>query len=514
MSHMVHVVKPAHPVITILFAAATIGSTITAAAAERPNIVIILADDLGYGSAGCYGAPGKVLKTPSIDRLAQGGMRFTDANTPSSVCSPTRYGLLTGRYCWRTSLKWGVLDIGSPLHIETSRPTIASMLKQTGYSTGVIGKWHLGLGNKVRSPNDLKSPVLPGPLQVGFDSFFGIPAVHGDAWGVYIDNEGVWGLRSTKHVECAGSCYYHGRKFMGFDAPQRDDWTAQTVLTDRAVDWINRQSKAKPFFLYFATAAVHEPITPTKESQGTSGAGPYGDWIHDVDNSVGRVMQALEETGAAANTLVIFTSDNGGVWVPTKPKNTPKLPAPYSDPGRVPVWAAQEKGLRQNGSFRDGKASIYEGGFRVPFVASWPGHIPAKSESNQMICLVDAIATIAELTGLPLPRPDVGAEDSFSFLPALLGKTDAQPSRDAMVLHSCWGVFAVRKGPWKWIEGIKAEGIPARGNSGKNAKSGEELYDLSKDPEEKQNVIHDHPEVANELRALLKKMRGEGHTRL
>ena len=475
----------------------------------RPNIVIILADDLGYGSVGCYGAPQKFVATPNIDRLSREGIRFTDANTPSSLCSPTRYGLLTGRYCFRTSLKWGVLGAMDPLIIETSRPTVASMLKQAGYSTGIIGKWHLGIGTKRREETDLSSPLSPGPLQVGFDSFFGIPAVHGDTWGIYVDNEKVWGLRSTNYVEPPHRCYYPANegKFMGFDAPQRDDWTAQTVLTDRAVSWIRQQTAAKPFFLYFASAAIHAPITPTKESQGASGIGPVGDWIQDVDISVGRIMKTLDESGFGDNTLVIFTSDNGGVWLGVKPEKVPEvLPYPHL---LTVTWEAQEKGFKANGDFRAGKASIYEGGFRVPFIARWPGHIPARSESDQMVCLVDMMATIAELTGQPLPKPQVGGEDTFSFLPALLGKTDAKPNRKALVLHSGAGTFAVRKWPWKWIEGIPAN------KQGKTGFRGvEELYDLSTDPGEKHNVIHEHPDVVNELRAFLNKTRDQGRSRL
>lgn len=466
----------------------------------RPNIVVILADDLGYGSVGCNGAPERLVKTPNIDRLAREGIRFTDANTPSSVCSPTRYGLMTGRYCWRTSQKSGVLGELDPLLIETSRPTIASLLKQAGYATGIVGKWHLGFGTKPRAATDLSSPLTPGPLQVGFDSYFGIPQNHGELWGIYVDNEAVWGLRSTNHVDRLRPCYY-GKSYMGFDAPQRDDWTAQTVLTDKAVAWLRRQTPAKPFFLYFASAAVHEPVTPTKEAQGTSGAGPYGDWIRDVDISVGKILAALSDAGFADNTLVIFTSDNGGCRLGAKPKELREVPAPYTHQSQV-LWEAQEKGLKPNGDFRGGKTSIFQGGFRVPFVARWPGHIPSKSESGHMICLVDLLATMAELTGTPLPKTDAGGEDSFSFLPALLGKTGDGTSRSALVLHSFDGTFAVRKGPWKWIEGV-----PAKRQRQLGFKGAEELYDLAVDPGETRNVIQAHPEVTKELRTYLATLR-------
>jgi arylsulfatase A len=490
----------------LLFACVGLALAASAAAAPpRPNIVIILADDLGWGSVGCYGAPPRILKTPNIDRLAREGIRFTDANTPSSLCTPTRYGLMTGRYCWRTSLKSGVLGPFDPLHIETMRPTIASLLKQAGYATGAIGKWHLGFGAKVRQPTDLSSPLSPGPLQVGFASFFGIPQNHGENWGVYVDNEAVWGLQSTKHIDYPQPSYY-GMKFMGFDAPQRDDWTAQTVLTDKAVAWLKQQSSAKPFFLYFASAAIHEPITPTKQARGSSGTGLYGDWIRDVDISVGRILKTLDEAGFSDNTLVVFTSDNGGHQV-EKPAPHRPVPPPYTFVLDA-VWEAQRKGLQPNGALRGQKGSVYEGGFRVPFLARWPGHIPANSASGQMICLVDMMATLAALLDITLPAPAIGGEDSFSFLPALLGKAPVGPSRKALVLHSGNGTFAVRKDRWKWIEGVPAK-APARAA----AKATEELYDLRNDLAEKDNLLHAHPEVVRELRACLKAARDNKSTR-
>lgn len=473
--------------------------------AAPPNIVFILADDLGYGSTGCYGAPPQVVKTPHIDRLAQEGIRFTEAYTPGSWCTPTRYALMTGRYFWRKPVEPIRPGQLRSLLIETNRLTVASLLKQAGYATAIIGKWDLCFGTKPREFTDLSSPLAPGPRQVGFDYFFGIPHNHGEHWGVYAENEGVWGLRSTNYVEPPKPVY---SKKMGFDAPQRDDWTAQTVLTDRAVAWLKQQSPAKPFFLYFSSAAIHEPITPTKESKGTSGAGIYGDWIHDLDNSVGRILKTLDEAGVRENTLVIFTSDNGAHQI-EKPVRHGPIPPPYTFILDA-VWEAQQKGLKPNGILRDQKGTIYEGGFRVPLLARWPGHIPAKSESGQMICLVDMLATTAALLEVPLPKPEAGAEDSFSFLPALLGQKDAKPGRDMVVLKSLrYGMYAVRKGRWKWIEGIP-EARPAKGGW---QPTGEELYDLDKDPSEKENVIQSHPDMARELRAALNAARNQKHTR-
>ncbi|MDE0101032.1 MAG: sulfatase-like hydrolase/transferase [Bryobacterales bacterium] len=275
---------------------------------QYPNIVIILSDDLGYGSINSYGASERYVRTPSIDRLSDEGRRFTDANTTSSVCTPTRYSLLTGRYCWRTSLRHGVLGITAPLHIETSRPTIASLLKSAGYRTAAIGKWHLGYGT---GRTDFTKPLDPGPLEVGFDYHFGVPQNHGDATGVYVRNRATVGLRSSR-VEPFGQTPY-GRQFLGFDAPHRVDENVMGELTTEAVKWLRRQDPETPFFLYFAPVAIHFPYTPSEETKGGSGVGLYGDWIHELDLSVGRIASALDELGLAGDTLLIFTSDNGGV---------------------------------------------------------------------------------------------------------------------------------------------------------------------------------------------------------
>jgi len=479
-----------------------------AATEAKPNIVLILADDLGCGSVGCNGAPPNLISTPNIDRLAREGMRFTDANTPSSVCSPTRYALLTGRYGWRGRQKWGVVNPLDPLLIETSRLTLPSMLKQLGYSTAGFGKWHLGFGTTVRNPADLASPLFPGPLQVGFDTFFGIPQNHGEWWGVYFEDEAVWGLRSTNHIQYPRPSYY-GPEYLGFDAPQRDDWTVQTVLADRAAAWIKKQTAAKPFFLYFASVAVHDPVTPSKESQGTSAAGPFGDWIHDLDHSVGRILEALDKAGFSENTLVIFTSDNGGNYLLQKPKNIPEVPEPYTHLVES-LWEAHEKGFDPNADLRGGKASIYNGGFRVPFMARWPDRIPAKSEAGQMICLVDLMATIADVTGFKLPAPEKkGSEDSYSFLPVLLDESK-ETVRPLLVLHGLDGTYAIRKGRWKWIEGIPGEGVPP---VWQGLRVSEQLFDLSKDPGEANNVLDQHPEIAGNLKDALDAIRDRGYSR-
>lgn len=462
------------------------------AASDRPNIVLILADDFGYGSPNCYGSSPRHVRTPHMDRLAREGVRFTDANTPSSVCTPTRYGLLTGRYCWRTSLKSGVLGITSPLHIETSRVTLASLLKGQGYRTAAVGKWHLGYGE---GKTDYTAPLRPGPLQIGFDYHFAVPQNHGDSTGVFVENERVLGLRSGK-AEPFGKTYY-GRPYLGIDAPQRDNDTAMAVLTDRAVDWLGRQGADTPFFLYFAPVAVHEPTTPSAVTKGTSGAGPAGDWIHDLDLSVGRILKTLDDKGLAKNTLVIFTSDNGGLLLTD---------------GDRPEAEAYRAGLRVNGDWRGRKHSIYEGGFRVPFLVRWPGKAPAGTTCGETISLVDMLATVAAIAGAPLPPPSEGAEDSHNVLPAFLGKKLSKPLRSPIITHSAEGNFAIREGVWKYIEGqpaVPMERVPAP----RREEMKPQLYNLKDDPGERQNVLDRYPERAARLRDLLSSSRAAGHTR-
>ena len=461
-------------------------------APARPNIVVILADDFGYGSPNCYGSSPRLVRTPNMDRLAREGVRFTDANTPSSVCTPTRYGFLTGRYCWRTSLKSGVLGITSPLHIEAGRVTMASLLKAQGYRTAAIGKWHLGYGE---GKTDYTAPLRPGPLQIGFDYHFAVPQNHGDSTGVFVENEGVLGLRSRR-LEPFGKTYY-GRPYLGIDAPQRDNDTVMEVLTDKAVEWLGRQGPDTPFFLYFTPVAVHEPTTPSAAAKGTSGAGPAGDWIHDLDLSVGRILKALDEKSFAKETLVIFTSDNGGVVLTS---------------GDRPEAEAYRAGLRVNGDWRGRKHSIYEGGFRVPFLVRWPGRAPAGTVCGETISLVDILATVAAITGAPLPPPGEGAEDSHNVLPALLGSKTPKPLRSSIITHSAEGNFAIRQGSWKYIEGRPAAPLE-RVPEARRDEMRPQLYNLKDDPREQRNLVDRYPEVAGRLRDLLSTGRAAGRTR-
>jgi len=486
--------------------------------AERPNIVVILSDDFGYGSAGCYGADPALIQTPALDRLAHEGRRFTDASTTSSVCSPTRYSLITGKYCWRTSAKHGVLGVFSPLHIERTQLNMASMLKKHGYQTAAVGKWHLGYGTATDSPKwrtDFTAELSPGPLDIGFDYHFGVPANHGDVTGVYVENRYVHGLRSgnipanLKLPAVEDSDDYQATYTkddteskrndpLAIDAPRRVNERVMPVLTDKAIRFIEQQKAGTPFFLYFTPVAVHNPITPDKDLAGKSKAGLYGDWIHELDRSVGRILDTLDQQGLAKNTLVIFTSDNGGVTAS----------------GRVgtPQDLAEKAGLKVNGALRGRKHSIWRGGFNVPFLVRWPGHVPANSTSDAMISVADILATTAAIVGEPLPESSKAAEDSYNVLPAFTGDPKT-PIRADMIVHSSDGVFAIRKGPWKWIEGVPVDETTAASRRTRADEFRPQLYNLRDDPAETKDVSAAHPEVVKELSALLVRYRDGGYSR-
>ena len=478
----------------LLLAGAWALANLARAAEPRPNVVIILADDLGYGSVGCYGADPKLVRTPNIDRLAAEGIRFVDSNTPASVCTPTRYGLLTGCYCWRSRLKYDTLAVFAPALIEEDRPTLASVLRAKGYRTAAIGKWHLGFGTAPRV--DYTAPLNPGPLEVGFDYYFGVPQNNGDQTGVFVENHAVVGLRSRTITPTDRKTHY-GPPYAGLDAPQRDEPEVMPTLTDRAETWLNAQPSGQPFFLYFASTAVHEPIWPSAASAGTSAAGPFGDFLHDLDRMVGRILAVLEKKGVGRDTIVLFTSDNGGVIVPAGSTHN------------ASIYQAQAAGLKMNGDWRGRKHSIYEGGFRVPLIVRWPGHVKAGATATQMVSLVDVFATINELlAGAPL----AGAGDSVSFAAQLTG-AGAGPPRESMILHSAKGNFAIRRGQWKYIEGKAHPQVPAGQLRATAEEYQPQLYDLGSDPAEKTNLVATRPEIAAELQALLDRQRAAPDSR-
>ncbi|MCB1207062.1 MAG: arylsulfatase [Verrucomicrobiae bacterium] len=497
----------------------TLFASVALQAAEHPNVIVILADDFGYGSAGCYGADPALVRTPSIDRLAKEGRRFTDANTTSSVCSPTRYSVLTGRYCWRTTEKSGVLGVFSPLHIEPTRLNLASLLKGEGYHTAAIGKWHLGYGNSDGNPNwrvDYSGELSPGPLDIGFDYHFSVPANHGDVTGVFVENRFVYGLRSgkipegVKIPEVAMTSDFQptyrpedlenarkGVVILDLDAPRRVNDRVMPVLTGKAVDWIEQQKADEPFFLYFTPVAAHNPITPSTETAGSSGAGPYGDWIHELDRSVGQLLDVLDRKGFAENTLVIFTADNGGV-TGEKVGSAQEI--------------AQKAGLKVNGDLRGRKHTIWEGGFKVPFLVRWPGHVSAGSVSHEMVSLVDLLATASAIVGKPLPPAAEAAEDSYNILPAILGEPK-EPIRNEVIVHSSDGVYAIRKGQWKWIEGVPATDVNAASAKKHSDEFHAQLYHTFEDPAETRDVATDYPDVVEEMKALLVRYRDGGYSR-
>jgi len=460
-----------------------------APAARQPNIVIILADDLGYGDLRSYNADSKI-PTRHLDRLAAEGMRFTDAHSPSGVCTPTRYGLLTGRYAWRTKMKKGVLNGYSPLLIEPGRLTLASLLKQRGYATAAIGKWHLGLGTA--EPADFTRRLDPGPQQVGFDYFFGIPASLDMPPYVFVENHAATvpptgTIAASEMRRRGGNGYWRA----GAIAPGFTHEGVLPALTEKAVSFIGKQSPAKPFLLYLPLTGPHTPWMPTAEFRGKSGADYYGDFVVQVDAAVGRVLGALDQAGVGANTLVILTSDNGAHWLPSD----------------IEKW-----GHRANGGWRGQKADIWEGGHRVPFIARWPDTIRAGSTRTDLVCLTDLFATVAAIVSVPLSAD--AAEDSFSLLPALRGRTLQAPIREAVVHHSSDGTFAIRQGPWKLALALGSHGFSEpKDIAPKPGEAQGQLYNLEEDPREERNLWLEKPETVAKLTALLKKYQADGRSR-
>lgn len=458
----------------------------------QPNIVFILADDFGYTSLNAYGADKNLVRTPHIDRIAEQGMLFTNANTPASICTPTRYGILTGRYPWRSRLKFGVTDPLDALLINTERKTIASWLKDKGYHTAAIGKWHLGYGEE---PLDYTKTMAPGPNDLGFDYHFGIPQNHDDMLGVFIENDRIYGLRSDKQEPYSRSFY--GAQYLGYDAPQRVNKNVMETLTQKSIDWIKKQSSEEPFFLYYAAVAVHHPITPSDYMRGLSDCGPYGDFIQDLDMSVGKIIQTLEYMNLMENTIIIFSSDNGGEI----PGNRPE----------APENAAIKAGLKINGDLKGDKHTIYQGGTNIPLIVSWPKNIEHGATSNAMVNLMDLFATICEITDGKVPSSKNIAPDSYSFLPYLKGEKNVNP-RKSMITADANGMHAVRLGDWKYIDNTPPEGMPdSRLKNVKNMQA--QLYNLADDPGETNNLLEENPKKAIELRKELNRIRKAAYTR-
>jgi arylsulfatase A len=451
-----------------------------------PNIIYILADDLGYGDVSAMN-PEAAWETKHIDRIASEGMLFTDAHTGSAVCTPTRYGVLTGRYSWRTRLKAGVLWSWDPPLIHEGETTVGSLLQEEGYTTACVGKWHLGLGWQYQAENsdsvDFSKALTGGPTALGFDYFFGITASLDIPPYVYVEND----LPTMVPVKYTQNTSEYGWWRSGLTGDDFVHEEVLPVLTRKAVGFIDRHvadKTDKPFFLYFPLPAPHTPILPTDEFKGKSGTNPYGDFMLQVDHTVGQILKSLEEHGIADNTLIIFTSDNG-----CSPQANFEELAKY---GHKPSY-----------HFRGHKADIFEGGHRVPFMVRWPGHIKAGEESNEVICLTDLLATVADIAGTSLDASS--GVDSYSMLPAMLGKQKL-PLREATIHHSINGSFAIRKGPWKLIlcPGSGGWSDPKPKSRGIELLPLYQLYNLDNDPGETENLLDRYPEVVEELSALLK----------
>lgn len=433
-----------------------------ASAVEHPNIVYILCDDLGYGDVHCLAPDTSKIPTPNADQLAREGMVFTDAHSGSSVCTPTRYGILTGRYSWRTKLQKGVATGFAPNLIDETRPTVAGYFKRHGYATAVIGKWHLNFKYHdpiTGAPYLRKEHKLPpigakipdGPIHRGFDYFHGFH--HSRDMEAVIEND-----RVIEHDEVVNML------------PR---------LTSKSVEYIDTQAdKAHPFFLYIALNSPHTPIVPAERWQGNSGLGKYGDFVMQTDNAVGEILQALKRNGLTKNTLVIFTSDNGCSRA-------------------AGIKRLADQGHLVSAHWRGSKADIWEGGHRIPFIVRWPGKAKPGSNCDEVICLTDLFATVADILDKPIPVDT--CEDSVSFLPALLGQ-EIESTRAGIVHHSIYGHFAYRMDRWKLIlaRGSGGWSSPKENEVSPDAPEAQ-LYDLAADPSEQENHYLHESAIAQKL---------------
>lgn len=475
----------------------------------KPNIVFILADDMGYGDPGCYN-PRSKIPTPHMDRLAREGIRFTDAHTPFAVCTPTRYGILTGRYCWRTPMRHGVCSSYNGPLIEKDRLTVAKVLKRNGYATAAFGKWHLGLGWRLRDddsfefPVNLKGlgfkidrdflsriafekPIRGGPTALGFDYFFGTS-------GCSTVNSPFCFIENNRVV---GSLEYRDK--MGMTSPVWEHKNADPAFAAKAVAYIERQAKSeKPLFLYICPSAPHEPcrrdVVP-EFARDKSQAGDRGDLVWLVDWMVGQVVDALKRTGRYEDTLFIVTSDNGGLPGDLVSANEQKS---VSDE-LGPVYKTY--GHEASGKFRGFKAHNWEGGHRVPFTVTWPRRLEGGQVRDTFFSLLDFLPTCAELVGDPLEKGE--GEDAVSMLSLIL-EDDAPPTRDYLITQSSYATYAIRRGKWKLIRGTKSSGGWARPR-GQRAVEGApgQLYDLEVDPYEQHDLYEKMPTIVRELEELL-----------
>jgi arylsulfatase A-like enzyme len=500
----------------------------------NPNIVLILADDLGYGDLSCYGAT--KIKTPVIDSLAAEGMRFTNAYVSSSLSSPSRYSIMTGRYAWRTRLEFGVLKNYEDPLIDEGRTTLASMLKENGYYTACIGKWHLGLNWQVndKAPDnplenvfrsgkdnlqefiDFSKPVGGGPMEHGFDYFFGMAGSNNMQPFVFIQNNSVIEPPSEEQIPYDFIATVKR-------APNWDLKTVNQVITRKAVEVINEHfaaGKKQPLFLYFPTSAIHRPCLPTF-TKGKSQAGLRGDLVVELDWSVRQVIKALKENGVYENTLLIFTSDNGprpgdpAVWINTYKQEGYEEFQDYFDnyrpeyvnPNGNMIWKNGwlTYGHSSSGPFRGFKQDPFEGGIRVPFIIHWPGKVQPQTINNHLIYAGDLLASFADLLDYDLPEN--AGEDSYSFLPGIL-KTDLPPTRRTLVVASgSSGALIAIKDGWKYIEAAKPGRWPETYYPDEPDDKEPRLFNLNEDISENKNLISLRPEKGSELIDIIEKVR-------
>jgi len=482
---------------------------VSLALAARPNIIVILADDLGYGDVRALNPKSKIA-TPALDRLAREGASFVDAHTPSSVCTPTRYGLLAGRYCWRTRLKRGVLNGYSAPLIAPDRLLVSGFLKTQGYHTGIVGKWHLGLGFQLKDGAagqgadgkpvrhrdgrrfDFTRPLTDGPHTRGFDFSFIIPASLDFPPYVYIRN-GRLTAQPTLEQPAQGFPAYLRK---GERAPDLNPEDCLDDLLREAIGYVERRARAKePFFLYFPLTAPHKPVLPHRRFAGTSGLGPYGDFVRQVDETVGSLLKRVDALGLRDNTLIIFTSDNGSFMYRLEDPSQPDHLSDHS------VQKYHPANHRANGPWRGTKADIWEGGHHVPFFVRWPARVRAGLRITQPICLTDVYMTLGEVIGAG--RPAGMATDSFSFLPLLEGR-QADYRRPPVIHHSSGGMFAIRQGDWKLVLGNGSGG--RQQPRGKPFEKPFHLFNLRQDPAETDNLITAHPRRARELETLFRQL--------
>jgi len=506
-------------------------SVVCGYASQPPNILFIYADDLGYGDVACYNPESKV-PTPNLDRMAREGIRFTDAHSPSTVCTPSRYSVMTGRMAFRLNYPGVFTGVQGPCLIDADRLTLPEMMRDAGYETAMYGKWHIGmtfydkegrpvheleegleerfgrqgLGNRLVEHVDFSRRIDGGPLDRGFDRFFGTACCPTTDWLYsYIEGDRIFNPPTKildPQAEGLPSHPYSKDNRRGYLSDDFDLEEVDMVFLEKSVNYLEdyaQRESGKPFFLFHSAQAVHLPSFPGKDFKGKTQAGPHGDFIFEFDYVVGELMQALERLDLDENTLVIVSSDNGP---------------------EVPTSIAMRRDHAHDGArpWRGLKRDQWEGGHRVPFIAYWPGKIEAGRVSDQTICQTDIMATCAAIVGVELPRD--AAEDSFNLLPVLLGEADGEPVRPYTLHQTIRLGLAIRKGPWKYLD--------HQGSAGNNYEAERmapfvladsapdapgQLYNLDEDPGERRNRYFENPEIVQELKALLETAKSSGRSR-